>query len=138
MMLMALGILSTAFPHLTGLHAAANAPFHPLEMLAIVLVGVGLTVPAVAGRAARSRASRHMQQTIARVEPIRAKALKNADMERLLETDATARPQERLHRMVVEIWDAELAAGAAQSALTAGERAYLLTVESDLTLERTS
>ena len=75
---------------------------------------------------------------IAKVEPIRVKALKNADMARLLKTDDAARPQERLHRMIVEIWDAELAAGAARSALTAGDRAYLLTVESDLNLERTS
>jgi hypothetical protein len=109
-----------------------------LEMFAIVLVGVGLTLPAVAGRAARRLASLRMLRTIAKVEPIRVKALKNADMARLLETDAAARPQERLHRMIVEIWDAELAAGASRSALTPDDRAYLLTVESDLDLERTS
>jgi hypothetical protein len=40
--------------------------------------------------------------------------------------------------MIVEIWDAELAAGASRSALTPGDRAYLLTVECDLDLERTS
>ncbi|WP_427007603.1 hypothetical protein [Pseudarthrobacter sp. H2] len=138
MVLMALGILSHAFPQLTPLHGAANAPFQMLEMFAIVLVGVGLTIPAVAGRAARRLASLRMLRTIAKIEPIRVKALKNADMARLLETDAAARPQERLHRMIVEIWDAELAAGAARSALTDGDRAYLLTVESDLNLERTS
>lgn len=137
MILMALGILAHAFPQLTSIHWAARAPFHLLEMFAIALVGVGLTIPAVAGRAARSRASRQMQQTIAKLEPIRLKALKNADTERLLKTDAAARPEERLHRMIVEIWDADLAAGKGQSALTDQDRAYLLSVESDLDLERT-
>jgi hypothetical protein len=138
MVLMALAILSSAFPQVTPLHAAVNAPFQMLEMFAIVLVGVGLTIPAVAGRAARRLASLRMLRTIAKVEPIRVKALKNADMAGLLKTDAAARPQERLHRMIVEIWDAELAAGASRSALTPGDRAYLLTVECDLDLERTS
>jgi hypothetical protein len=136
MMLMAIGILSRAFPQLTPIHGAANAPFQLLEMLAIVLVGVGLSIPAVAGRAARRLAALRMLRTIAKVEPIRVKALKNADMERLLRTDAAARPQERLHRMIVEIWDAELAAGTGRSAMSAEDRAYLLAIESDLDLER--
>jgi hypothetical protein len=138
MILMALGILAHAFPQLTSIHGAANAPFQLLEMLAIVLVGVGLTIPAVAGRAAHSRASRHMQRTISKVEPIRLKVLKNVDLDRLLKTDGGALPQERLHRMLVEIWDADLAAGKGLSALTNEDRAYLLAVESDLNLERTS
>lgn len=111
-------------------------PFHLMELCAVVLVGIGLTIPAVSGRVARQRAAQRLARIIAKVEPIREKALQNADMERLLATDARALPQERLHRMIVEIWDAELAAGTGNSALTDTERAYLLTVDSDLDLER--
>jgi hypothetical protein len=37
--------------------------------------------------------------------------------------------------MIVEIWDAELAAGAGSSVLTPGQRNYLLDVERKLDLE---
>lgn len=114
-------------------------PFAVYELYAIVLVGVGLTIPAVAGRAARRRKERLDQRLaliISKVEPIREKALKDSEMARLLKADTEANPQERLHRMMVEIWDAELAAGSGRSVLTEQERAYLLSLESDLDLER--
>jgi hypothetical protein len=57
-------------------------------------------------------------------------------MTRILKADAGAEPHERLHRMIVEIWDAELAA-AGRSALNDEDRAYVLLVESDFGLERT-
>lgn len=137
MILMATGIFSRANPGLPDVvHGAANAPFPVLQLISIVLVGIGLTIPAVAGRSARKRAAVRIDSLIARVAPIREKALMNADMERILQSDATAAPQERLHRMIVEIWDSELAAGTGPSPLTDQERAYLLSIESDLNLER--
>lgn len=113
-----------------------GAPYALLEMVAIVLVSVGLTIPAIAGRSARKRKALHLQLTIDKVEPIRRKALENADMGRLLTADPAALPQERLHRMIVEIWDADLASGGGNSVLAAEDRAYLLSIESDLDLER--
>lgn len=134
---MGMDVLASAFPALKPLGGAAGTPFAVLEMIAIVLVGVGLTIPAVAGRVARAKTARWEQLILATVEPIRERVLMNASMDRTLEVDATALPQERLHRMIVEIWDAELAAGQ-DHALTADERDYLLTVESKLDLERKS
>jgi hypothetical protein len=138
MVLMALGIIAAAF-QLQSIYWAAALPFHWLELFAIVLVGVGLTIPAVAGRTARKRAALRLDRTLAKIGAIREKALKNADMDRILRADQGALPHERLHRMIVEIWDAELAAGG-RSALTDEDRAYVLLVESEfgLELERTS
>jgi hypothetical protein len=120
------------------LHKAIQAlPVHIFEMVAIILVGVGLTIPAVAGRSARKQAALRLDRTIAKVEVIHQKALQNSDMDRTLLADRSARPHERLHRMIVEIWDAELAAGG-RAVLDEEDRAYLLLVESDFGLERTS
>lgn len=120
------------------LHKGIQAlPVHIFEMVAIILVGIGLTIPAIAGRMARKQAAHRLDRTIAKVEVIHAKALENADMERILRADKRALPHERLHRLIVEIWDAELAA-AGRSALTDEDRAYVLLVESDFGLERTS
>ncbi|MCU1531583.1 MAG: hypothetical protein JWO49_1154 [Arthrobacter sp.] len=138
MAMMAMDALSRAFPLLTWMSGAAAVPFHMVEVLAISLVGIGLTIPALAGRAARRRYSRVEQERFARVAPLRERVLANVGTVRVLEADADARPHERLHRMIVEIWDAELAAGDGFSALTDEERAYLLSVESDIRLERTS
>lgn len=126
--------LSSAFPPLSAI-SGSDIPFHMLEMLAIILVGVGLTIPAVAGRATRRKARLTRHVTIARVTPIRARVLQSANMERMLKTDSAASPDEQLHRMLVEIWDAELAAGPGNTALTAEERDYLLSVESSLDAE---
>jgi hypothetical protein len=121
-----------------------NSSFGPFEMIAIVLVGVGLTIPALAGRAERRRAATRLERTIAKVSVIRDKALQGADMDRVLQINDDATPQERLHRMIVEIWDAELAADKAasgksgKSALTREDRDYMLLVESDFDLSRTS
>lgn len=134
--LMALGIFSRAYPDLPDfIHKAAKAPFLLMELVSIVLVGIGLTIPPIAGHAARRRAALRIGRLIAKVEPIREKALNNADRERVLQTDADAGPQEVLHRMIVEIWDAELAAGG-RSALTAEDRAVVLLAESEFGLER--
>jgi hypothetical protein len=117
-----------------------NSSFGPFEMVAIVLVGVGLTIPALAGRAERHRAAARLERTVEKVAAIREKALEGTDMDRVLRIDDDATPQERLHRMIVEIWDAELAAekaGSKTSALTSEDRDYMLLVESDFDLSRT-
>ncbi|MCB5281120.1 hypothetical protein [Arthrobacter sp. ES1] len=120
-----------------------NSYFGPFEMIAIVLVGVGLTIPALAGRAERRQAAARLERTMAKVSAIRDKALHGTDMDRVLQINDDATPQERLHRMIVEIWDAELVADAAgsgrsgQSGLTREDRDYMLLVESDFDLSRT-
>jgi hypothetical protein len=114
--------------------------FAAFEMVAVVLVGVGLTIPALAGRAERRQAAARLERTVAKVSVIRDKALQGADMDRVLEINEDATPQERLHRMIVEIWDAELAAdkaGSGKSVLTREDRDYVLLVESDFGLSRT-
>jgi hypothetical protein len=112
----------------------------PFEMAAASLVGVGLTITALAGRAHRRQAAARLERTVEKVAAIRDRALHNADMDRVLQINADATPQERLHRMIVEIWDAELAAHKAASgasALTREDRDYMLLVESDFDLSRT-
>jgi hypothetical protein len=71
------------------------------------------------------------------VQPLQERALQTAGLDRALEPDPGAPAQDRLHRLIVEIWDADLAMGTA-SALTPEERAYLLAVDHKLDLERTS
>jgi hypothetical protein len=132
-------IRSTGFFPILGSRTFPTQPFAVYELFAIVLVGVGLTIPAVAGRAARRRMDRldqHLALAISRVEPIREKALEGSEMAGLLKADTDASPQERLHRMMVEIWDAELAAGSGRTVLTEQERSYLLSLESNFDLER--
>lgn len=114
--------------------------FAPFEMVAIVLVGVGLTIPAMAGRAERRTAARRLERTVEKVSAIRARVLDGGNMNRVLQISHDATPQERLHRMIVEIWDADLASdtqAAGASALTDEDRDYMLRVESDFELERT-
>ncbi len=102
-------------------------------MLALILVGAGLMLPALAGRTGRRHRARWEVDTLAGVEPIRKRILQNVDPYRLLETDPAAPARERLHRMIVEVWDAELASG---RTLTAQERTFLLTAEEQLDLNR--
>lgn len=132
---MVAGELEAAIPDLS-LPWAQAIPVHPFEMVAITLVGVGLTIPPVAGRITERRAAARLLRTIAKVAQIRERALADRPTDRMLEADADALPEERLHRMIVEIWDAELAAGG-RSGLAAEDRDYLLLVESDFGLERT-
>lgn len=122
------------FPIL-GPASSTAPPFAAMELAAIVLVGIGLTIPAQAGRRDRKRAEARVRANLAKVEPIREQVLADTGTARALETDTAATPPERLHRMIVEIWDADLAAGTGPSVLTSEERTYLLSVETDLNLE---
>ncbi|MEO3931379.1 hypothetical protein WMO79_01005 [Micrococcaceae bacterium Sec7.4] len=118
----------------------ANLPFHELEMIVVVLVGVGLTIPPVAGHIDRRRAPARLTRTIEKVQQIRGRVLAEHPTDRMLKVNEDATPQERLHRMIVEIWDAELAAatmGSRVSALNREDRDYMLLVESDFDLGRT-
>ena len=120
--------------HLTVLSVLVRPdfPYHQLELVATVLAGAGLTIPAVAGRAARRNLHRWNTETLARIESIWAKALRSTSLDRTLEADPQAPVQDRLHRMIVEIWDADLAADTSATFLTAEERSYLLSVEARL------
>ena len=126
--------LSLLSRHLTFLAILVRPdfPYHQLELAATVLAGAGLTIPAVAGRAARRNLHRWNTETLARVESIWVKALQSTSLDRTLEADPQAPVQDRLHRMIVEIWDAELAAGTSPTFLTSEERSYLLSVEAKL------
>lgn len=137
MALMAMDALSRAFPQLSLFRSAAAAPFHLIETVAILLVGLGLSIPPLAGRISGKRAEARLLETIAKVEPIRERVLLAAAADRVLQADLGARPQDRLHRMIVEIWDAELFVGQGRSTLTEEERSYVLLVESDFGFERT-
>ncbi|HEX9089107.1 MAG TPA: hypothetical protein VF867_16575 [Arthrobacter sp.] len=116
---------------------AAPPWFAVVEMISVTLVGLGLTIPALAGRITRRQAAVRLERTITKVEEIRQHALRNVDMGRILKPGADATAQDRLHRMLVEIWDAELAAGEGRSVLSPEDREYILLVESDFDLERT-
>ena len=115
-----------------GQLVSPDFPYHELELAATVLAGVGLIIPAVAGAVHRRRLRRWNAETIARVESIWAKALQSTSLDRSLQSDPQARVQDRLHRMIVEIRDAELAAGSSASFLTDEDRRYLLSVEAKL------
>ncbi|BCW73264.1 hypothetical protein [Arthrobacter sp. NicSoilB8] len=129
----AIGLLSVPVPALLAVPVPSDAAIRFLEMVTIVLVGAGLTVPALAGRTSRNRKARWEADTVAGVEPIRERILRDAGPERLLESDPDAPARERLHRMIVEVWDAELASG---GTLTAGERTFLLAADKRLDLNR--
>lgn len=105
-----------------------------LELTSIALVGIGLTLTSIIGRRNRLRTARWEMDTLKKISPIHDRALKRVGENRALGADETAPPQDRLHRMVVEIWDAELAAGSGQ-VLTVEERDYILGVERRLDLE---
>jgi hypothetical protein len=128
-----IGLLSVPIPALLALPVPSQAAIGVLEMVTIILVGAGLTVPALAGRTGRKRRARWEADTLAGVEPIRERILKDVDPERLLACDPAAPARERLHRMIVEVWDAELASG---GTLTLQERAFLLAAEEQLDLNR--
>lgn len=133
---MILDVLASAVPALAVWNFHSTPAYLVMQLVPTALIGQGLTIPALAGRAERKHTERWERETLARVEPIREHALQAAGLDRTLEPDSRASAQDRLHRLIVEIWDAELAMGGA-SALTAEERAYLLTVERRLDLDRT-
>jgi hypothetical protein len=128
-----IGLLSIPLPALNAVPIPSDAVIRVVEMLTFILVGAGLTVPAMAGRIIRKRQARWETDTLAGVEPIRARVLQNVGPERVLENDPAAPARERLHRMIVEVWDAELASG---GTLTPEERTFLLAAEEQLDLNR--
>lgn len=132
---MILDVLASAVPAMAAWNFHSTPVYLIMQLVPTALIGQGLTIPAVAGRAKRKHTERWERETLARVQPIRERALQAAGLDRTLEPDSSAPAQDRLHRLVVEIWDAELAMGGA-SALTAEERAYLLTVEHRLDLDQ--
>jgi len=134
---MVLDILATAVPALAAFSFHETPLQQVLDLVPTVLVGVGLTIPAVAGQLERSRTRQWEKNTLLRVTPIRDRALARADTERTLPSDPRTTVPEQLHRMIVQIWDAELAAGDG-SVLTAADRAYLLTVERKLDPDRST
>jgi hypothetical protein len=135
---MGLDVLSHAMPAIPIHYANDLTTFRILELISIGLVGVGLTLTAVTGHRRRTNIARWEREAITRVEPIRERALQKAGLQRTLESDACASPQERLHRLLVEIWDAQLAAGGEIPVITREERAYLLSVEEKLDLDHAS
>lgn len=130
---LSLAVLSNAVPVLTIFKWHMDG-YRALELASIALVGVGLTLTAVTGHHGRRRIAKWERDALAAVEPIRERALKTAGLHRTLEADANAPVADRLHRMVVEIWDAELAAGGSRQVLSPDERAFLLAVEEKLDL----
>jgi hypothetical protein len=134
---MTLDVLANAVPDMAMWNFHSTPLYQILQLIPIGLIGPGLSIPAWAGRAERKRTERWEQQTLARVQPLQERALQTAGLDRALEPDPGAPAQDRLHRLIVEIWDADLAMGTA-SALTPEERAYLLAVDHKLDLERTS
>jgi hypothetical protein len=134
---MVLDVLATAVPALAAFSFHETPLQQVLDLVPTVLVGLGLTIPAVAGQLERTRTRRWEKNTLLRVAPIRDRALARTGTERTLRSDPRTTVTEQLHRMIVQIWDAELAVGDG-SALTAEDRAYLLTVERKLDLGRSS
>jgi len=129
-----IGLLAIPMPVLAAVPIPSDAAIRVVEMFTIVLVGAGLTVPAMAGRTSRNRQARWEADTLAGVEPIRERVLQHLGADRILEKDPAAPARERLHRMIVEVWDAELASG---GTLTTDERTFLLAAEERLDLNRT-
>jgi hypothetical protein len=128
-----IGLLSVPVPALLAVPLPSDSVIRIVEMLTLILGGAGLTVPAVAGHTRLKQHARWASDTLAGVEPIRERVLHLLGENRLLESDPAAPVRERLHRMIVEIWDAELASG---GTLTPGERAFLLDAEEQLDLNR--
>lgn len=132
---MTVAVLASSVPLLEPLRWRSPDGYRVLELLSIALVGVGLTLTAVQGHRTRTRIARWEKDALTRVEPIREGVLHEAGLHRTLQFDESAPVQDRLHRMIVEIWDADLAAGTAHSVLTEEQRAYLLDIERKLDLE---
>ena len=128
-----IGLLSIPLPAFAAVPLPSDSVIRVVEMLALILVGAGLLLPALGGRTGRRRLARWEADTLAGVEPIRDRVLQQAGGGGLLETDPAAPARERLHRMIVEVWDAELASG---GTLTEQERTFLLAAEEQLDLNR--
>lgn len=135
---MTLGVLSHAIPGLDVFDWKSPDGYRILELISIGLVGIGLTLTAVTGHRRRTMIARWEREALEVIEPIRERALEKAGLYRTLESDATAPIQDRLHRLLVEIWDAQLAAGSDASVLTTDERSYLLSVEAKLDLDHSA
>ncbi|QOT19531.1 hypothetical protein HMI59_23150 (plasmid) [Paenarthrobacter sp. YJN-5] len=134
MFVMGVEALSLATTVIPTFNLRDTATYKLLELTSIALVGIGLTLTSIIGRRDRLRIARWEVDTLKQIRPIHDRALGCVGKNRALRADETAPAQDRLHRMVVEIWDAELAAGSS-SVLTAEERDYILSVERRLDLE---
>jgi hypothetical protein len=128
-----IGLLSVPIPALLAVPVPSDAVIRVMEVITLIVGGAGLTLPAVAGRTRLKKQARWAAETLAGVEPIRERILQHSGPERFLESDPAAPARERLHRMIVEVWDAELASG---GTLTAQERTFLLAAEEQLDLNR--
>jgi hypothetical protein len=128
-----IGLLSVPIPALLAVPVPPDTVIRVVEMLTLILGGAGLTVPAVAGHTRLKRQARWAADTLAGVEPIRDRILQHAGGDGVLESDPAAPAGEQLHRMIVEVWDAELASG---GTLTAQERTFLLAAEEQFDLNR--
>ena len=111
----------------------SDAVIRVVEMITLILVGAGLTVPAVAGLPAANGRPAGKPTPLPASNPSRERILQLVGPERFLESDPAAPARDRLHRMIVEVWDAELASG---GTLTPEERAFLLAAEKQLDLNR--
>lgn len=125
-------MLCDALSHVITALAPINFHTTPLyvviQLIPIGLCGIGLTLPVLAGRVQKARNARWETETHAVVADLRNRVLSKVGSERTLGTHANTGTKDSLHRMVVEIWDAELAS-ADDPALDSKERTYLLDVE---------
>lgn len=128
---MIVDVLATAAPPLSALTFHGTPLQILFDLIPTALIGIGLTIPAVAGQRERSRTRTWERRAINRLKPISDRVLANAGTARTLQSDPEGTAPERLHRMIVQIWDAELSSGP-ESVLSPEDRAFLLEVETTL------
>ncbi|ACL42159.1 hypothetical protein Achl_4208 (plasmid) [Pseudarthrobacter chlorophenolicus A6] len=120
--------LSHVVPVLATMNFHTTPLYVVIQLIPIVFCGIGLTLPVLAGRVQKARNVRWEAETHAVIAALRTRVLSKVGSERTLGTTTSTTTKDSLHRMIVEIWDAELASPDGH-ALTAEERTYLLDVE---------
>ncbi len=120
--------LSHVIPALASMNFHTTPLYVVIQLIPIGLCGVGLTLPALAGRVQKARKTRWETEAHAVVADLRNRVLSKVGSERTLGTNTSTTTKDSLHRMIVEIWDAELASSDGP-ALRSEERTYLLDVE---------
>lgn len=123
--------LSHVIPALAPMNFHTTPLYVLIQLIPIGLCGIGLTLPALAGRVQKARKTRWQAETHATVADLRNRILMKVGSERTLGADTATNTKDSLHRMIVEIWDAELASSDGP-ALSPEERTYLLNVERQL------